>query len=227
MKPEEIKLGDWARILSGAVPPEFYLEVIIRTIIVFLLLIASMRLFGKRMPAQINRLEMVALFSLAAAIGVPLQAPDRGLLPAFVIAVLVILLGRLVSTIAFRSEKVETVLEDFVTILVNDGVVDMKKLKGTTISIERLLAQLRSEGVRHLGEVKRLYIEANGAFSLLREEQPKAGLAVIPAYDKALLDEQKQSGEKVCRRCGKLRKDNMVREQCSNCGDRVWVPAIE
>ena len=62
MKAEEIRFSDWGRILFGEVPPSFFLEVVIRTILIFLLLIISMRLFGRRMAAQINRIEMVALF---------------------------------------------------------------------------------------------------------------------------------------------------------------------
>ena len=55
MKADEIKLGDWMRILFGEVPPAFFLEVVIRTVIIFFLLILSMRLFGRRMAAQINQ----------------------------------------------------------------------------------------------------------------------------------------------------------------------------
>src|SRR5881296_1334450 len=105
MNPEDIKLSDWQRIVVGEAPPSFYIELVIRAFIVFVLLCVSMRLLGRRMAAQLNRIEMIALFSLAAAIGVPLQAPDRGLLPAFVIAAVVIALGRLVALISFNSQK--------------------------------------------------------------------------------------------------------------------------
>src|SRR5947209_3414361 len=165
MKPDEIKLSDWGRILFGEVPPSFFIEVIIRTVIVFFLLIISMRLFGRRMAAQINRIEMVALFTLAAAIGVPLQAPDRGLLPAIIIAIIVFVVGRAIADLAFRNQRFEATAEDKLTVLANDGVFDMKKILQTRLTTERLFAQLRSEGVRHLGEVKRLYVEANGGFS--------------------------------------------------------------
>jgi hypothetical protein len=50
----------------------------------------------------------VALFSLAAAIGVPLQAPDRGLLLAVVIAVIVVATGRLIARMAFNSQEFES-----------------------------------------------------------------------------------------------------------------------
>lgn len=226
MRPEEIKLNDWQRILFGEVPPSFFLEVIIRTVVVFLLLVISMRLFGKRMSAQINRIEMVSLFTLAAAIGVPLQTPDKGMVPAFIIAIVVILVGRQIAALAYRNEKFEARAEDKLTILLNDGVLDMRKMEGVVISKERLFAQLRSEGFRHLGEVKRLYLEANGSFSVVKEEHPGYGLPVLPANDPEFIREQKECSEQVCCTCGKRKKDNGFANVCSNCKDDQWMKAI-
>lgn len=227
MKPDEIKLGDWQRILFGEAPPEFFLELVIRTVVIFLLLIISMRLLGRRMAGQVNRIEIIALFSLAAGVGVPLQAPDRGLLPAFVIALVVILIGRLVTRIAFRSQLFEATVEDEYASLVIDGVIQMPKLKETRLTVERLYAQLRSEGVRHLGEVKRLYFEANGSFSLVRNERPIPGLAIIPAFDKDLLREQDHTEEPVCDDCGfKQAGQERNPQKCPNCGNQIWTKAI-
>jgi uncharacterized membrane protein YcaP (DUF421 family) len=226
MKPEEIKLGDWQRIFFGEVPPSFFLEVVIRTIFFFLLLVIAMRILGKRMSAQINRIEMVAVFTLAAAVGVPLQAPDRGILPAVIIATIVVVLGRLISRVAFTNEKVEMLVEDRLSILANEGVLDLKKMKGTRLTVERIFAQLRGEGIRHLGEVKRLYVEANGSFSLVREEKPDYGLAIIPDNDKEFLNAQQQSPERVCRTCGHKKAKNPEGKVCNNCRDDKWVNGI-
>jgi uncharacterized membrane protein YcaP (DUF421 family) len=225
MKTDEIKLGDWMRILFGETPPEFFIELVIRSFFIFLLLVVSMRLLGRRMAAQLNRIEMIALFSLAAAIGVPLQAPDRGLLPAVVIAIIVVIVGRLVASWAFRSQKFESFAEDDYTTLVLDGTILMSKLKRTRLTIERLFAQLRGEGIKHLGEVKRLYFEANGSFTLIREDQPKPGLVIIPGFDQELLVAQKHVNQMVCQQCG--HKQTQQEKKCPNCGKEQWIKAVE
>ena len=129
MKPEEIRFGDWACVFMSEVPPAFLLELVFRLVFIFLLLVISMRILRIRMAAQLNRIEMIALFSLAAAIGVSLQAPDRGLLPAVVIAIVVVVIGKLVVNGAFRSERFEQIAEDDYAILIKDGVLQMKSLK--------------------------------------------------------------------------------------------------
>ncbi|QJW89539.1 hypothetical protein HNV11_09185 [Spirosoma taeanense] len=75
MKPEEIHLNDWVRILIGEVPGTYFIEIVIRIAFVYLLLSVSMRLMGKRMAAQMNRNELAAQVSLAAAIGMPVWRP--------------------------------------------------------------------------------------------------------------------------------------------------------
>src|SRR3954468_20425666 len=107
MKKEEIYFSDWSRILLGEVPGSFYVELIIRSAVIYLLLMLSMRLMGKRMSGLLSRNELVAMVSLTAAGGTPLTSPDRGILPAVVIAIVVIYIERGISTIAFRNEKFE------------------------------------------------------------------------------------------------------------------------
>jgi uncharacterized membrane protein YcaP (DUF421 family) len=101
----------------------------------------------------------------------------------------------------------------------------MRSLKGTRLTTERLLSELRGQSIRHLGEVKRLYFEAKGSFTLIKEEAPKPGLAVIPAFDPDFLQEQLQTSQVVCRTCGTGQTASQE-AKCPNCADAVWVPAI-
>lgn len=128
MKPEEIKLSDWSRIIFGEVPPAFYLELVIRAILVYLLLMLSMRLLGKRISTQMSRLELAAMVALASAIG------DRGIVPAYIIAFVIIVINRL--------------------------------------------------NLHHLGSIKRVYMEANGAFTIIKDDEQKPDLLILPDWDK-------------------------------------------
>lgn len=227
MKPEEIKLGDWMRMWMGEVPPGFLLEVVVRIIIMFLLLIVAMRLLGLRMAAQLNRIEMLALFSLAAAIGVPLQVPDKGLLPAVVIAVVVVATGRIITYWEQRNQRFEKLISDDYAILVKDGIVQMKALKQTRLTVDRLTAALRNKGIRQLGQVKRFYFEAKGAFSLIEAAHPLPGLSVLPAFDDDFNKEQTATQKRVCCTCGAYKKtDRDDLEQCPNCKGNEWRQAV-
>jgi uncharacterized membrane protein YcaP (DUF421 family) len=230
MQSNEMKPTDWFRILIGDVPGGFYLELVIRAAFFYLLLLVAMRLLGKRMSSQLGRTEMAATVTLAAGIGVPLQAPDRGLLPAVVIAIVVVYVGRWVAAKAFRDQGFERFSQGNLDVLVKDSVIDLGNMKKVRLTRERLVAQLRSQGsIRHLGQIKRLYMEANGSFTLINEENPKPGLSIIPRWDDDFNRRFKKSPDiMVCQTCGITQKKPFdIKSECPNCGDCKWTEAVE
>jgi hypothetical protein len=78
MRPDEIRLTDWSRILIGQAPWTFMIEIAGRALFIYFILLVAMRLMGKRIGAQLTQSELAVVVSLGAAIGVPMQAPDRG-----------------------------------------------------------------------------------------------------------------------------------------------------
>ena len=228
MKPEDIHLTDWTRILVGEVPGSYFIEIIIRIAFVYLLLTVSMRVMGKRMAAQINRNELAAQVSLAAAIGLPVLAPDRGMLPAVVVAAVIVSIERLISRLTYNNERFEAITQDRISTLIDKGVMQMDNMKGARVTRERLLAQLRTGGLFHLGQVRRLYIESNGSFTLIQAEPPKPGLSVIPLWDSDFAAEQNHTKQLICNNCGNDQPtEDTPAQSCANCGDTNWVQALD
>ena len=228
MKPEDIHLSDWARILVGEVPGSFYIEAIIRVVFVYLLLVTSMHLMGNRMGSLLTRNEMIAMISLAAANGVALMAPDRGLLPVIVVAAVIISYQKLIAWRSFGHPKFESVVLDDLRILVEDGRLKLDMLAASVLSREQLLAQLRQESISNLGMVQRAYQEASGSFSILTFAEPRPGLSIMPLADKAYRDEQdKAPGQFACGSCGDLVPSHQVpATKCPRCGEQQWQPAV-
>ena len=228
MKPEEIHLADWARILVGELPASFYFEAVIRVVFIYLLLVASMRLMGSRMGSVLTRNEMTAMISLAAANGVALMAPDRGLLPVVVVAAVIIGYQKFIAWQSLRNEKFESVVLDDVSLLVNDGRLQLDKLEASGLSREQLLSRLRQESISNLGAVQRAYQEANGAFSLITFAEPRPGLSILPTVDTAFRDEQeKADGQFACGSCGHvLHSAHAPASQCPRCAQQEWQPAV-
>jgi uncharacterized membrane protein YcaP (DUF421 family) len=226
MKTNEINFSDWQWILLGELPSAFYGELVLRAAFTFLLLIISMRLMGKRMSAQISRNEMAALVSLAAAIGVPLQSADRGLFPAIAIAIVVVLAQRYIASKTFANQRIEDFALGNISMLITDSVMDKKVMLSVRLTKERLMAQLRSQSIKHLGEVKRLYLEADGSFTLVRnKEEVKPGLSVIPFWDIDYISRYDKSNILVCSSCGKPKQDEHP-AKCSVCGKKHFEAAI-
>jgi len=225
MDKDKIDISDWQRVLIGDVPAHFYLEIVFRMAFIYLVLMVSMRLMGKKMASQLNSSQMAAMVSLAAATGVPILAPDRGLLPVAIIALVVVSLERFVSWIASNNQWAEKSVQGNISDLIRDGVLQIKEMRGTRISRERLFAELRSEGFTNLGSIKRLYLEAGGSFSIVEAEEKRPGLSLIPDWDEDFCNSRENSGEVLlCRECGKAENRSFDKSAaCSSCGETDWI----
>jgi uncharacterized membrane protein YcaP (DUF421 family) len=229
MKIDDVKIDDWLRIFIGDVPGIFYLELIIRAAIIYFILMVSIRLMGKRMSSELSRNEMAAVVSLAAAIGVPLMNPDRGLLPVLIIAGVIICAQMLIAWLATKSERFEEISQDRASLLVKDGVLQLKSMQRTRITKERLFAELRCNEIKQLGAVKRLYLEAGGFFTLVKSAVPAPGLSIVPDWDQdfvarlAVVD-----SVKACRNCGNTKEnsDSPTRTVCCHCSGNDWGKAV-
>lgn len=228
MKPQDIHFGDWLRILIGEVPVSFFIELLIRSIIVYLILIVSMRIMGKRMSSRLSRNELASLVSLAAAVGIPLMSPDRGVLPAAIIAFILVGVQRLIARQSCKNEKFENFSQGRVSALVSDGIVDMKELKHIKLSHERVFSQLRSQGVLQLGTVGRFYMEASGAFTLISRKDPMPGLPVLPPFDEEMRDYfEEHNDQQICVQCGFPQKPvGHPYPKCPNCSAEKWIAAV-
>jgi uncharacterized membrane protein YcaP (DUF421 family) len=217
---------NWERILVGEVPIGFILEAMIRVGFVYLILLLSMRILGKKMASQFTRNEMAAMVCLASAVGVPILSPDRGLLPALVICITIISLSRIVVHFSSRNQKIESLALGFAEKLIDNGVVNVKTMERTGLSKERVFAELRSNQIFHLGEVNKLYFEANGKFTLVRSPEKRPGLAVLPNEDTEFLAQLTKTYTFVCDHCGYLNNGPNKKSNCPLCGRKQWKLAV-
>jgi len=214
----------------GETPWSFLLEASIRMLVLYLIMLSGLRLMGKRMAGQLSRTEQAALVSMAGAVGLPILSPDRGLVAPLVIGGVVVLMQRLVTRWAARRPCVEHLLQAHVCTLVADGVLQLPVLEHAVLSQERLFAQLRGESLEHLGQVRRLYMEANGTFSLVEEKDaPPPGLSLVPGWDADFRQLQPvAAGQFACLTCGQvLAAPAPPTAACPTCQDHRWEPAVE
>lgn len=226
MKKEEIQISDLPRILFGDAPPIFMLEVFIRTLVVFCLLLLAMKLLGKRMTGELTLTEIAVMITLGGIIAVPMQMPDRGILQGLLTLILAIIFMRGVSYWAFKSKKFSTISQGKVHVLVKDGIIQLNTMKAIRMSQQQLFTVLRNKEITNLGEVKRLYMEACGMPNVIQYSGTCKGLPLYPKDDTELLETAAMINDQLaCLQCGKLNPP--TEHQCLNCGYDKFIQAIK
>lgn len=226
MKKEDIYAWDWHRIIIGNTPVIFMIEVFVRTLIIFFVLLIVLRMFGKKMGNSYSILEFSVVITLGAIVCVPMQIHDRGIIPSTIILLSVMVFYKIVTwinTISYKADKLST---GKTIMLVKDGIIDVDQLKKIGISHEQLLSKLRGSAVTHLGQVKRVYLESTGQFSIYISTHPKPGLSVFPHMDKELFENYDISERwYTCRNCGNIELHSV--NNCAICFENAWEKAVD
>jgi uncharacterized membrane protein YcaP (DUF421 family) len=230
MNKDDIKLSDWGRIFLGEVPPEFIIEVILRMTFIYIIIVVSLRLLGRRMESMLSRGEMVTLVTLGASVGVAIHTPERGLLPSVTVIIIIISLQALQSYITSRNSKAERLLLDEISTLVENGRLIIKEMKKSRITRERLFAALRLKGIINLGTIQRVYFESKGIFTIITylDEKERPGLCLLPENDFDFRNEINYNENFIaCRSCGNtVEIQNNMEKKCTFCDKKEWEIAV-
>jgi uncharacterized membrane protein YcaP (DUF421 family) len=221
-------LSNAHRILIGDNPWSFLLEVLLRSAVIYVLLFVTMRLMGKRMAAQLSVSELAVMITLGAAVGVPLQTAEQGLLPAAVLLICALIFQRGLSTLSVRKRSIEVRVQGDVTLLLIDGRLLMGNLHASRLTPARVFSELRAQGVHQLGELRRVYLESTGDFSIVRYKRPRHGLRLMPPARSALDLPGHYSGRLACCCCGnvcEIRAGGQT-QKCSYCHNVQWTVAV-
>lgn len=227
MKKEEIHFGDIKRWLFGQAPPEFMVEVFIRTILIYLCLLLVVRLMGKRMTGQITVTELSVMVTLGAIVSPVMQLPDRGILFGIVVLFAALLFQRGINWLGSKNEKVEKITQGSMSLLVQDGLLNLEELEKTRITKEQLYAMLRQKKIHNLGNVERAYMEACGILSVYEKDKYTPGLPIFPHTDTDILNIQHQldSNVRACSNCGHVQHVMNNNSPCDVCTAKEWSKA--
>ena len=156
----------------------------LRTIVLYLILIAVIRLMGKRQIGQMEASEFVVTMLVANLASIPMQ--DGGIpLYSGLIPILTVLGVELVlSTLSLRSIRFRKLLCGKPVILIDNGKIIQENLRATRVTLDELTGHLREKDVLDLTTVQYAILETNGNLSVFpypKERPASAKEAGIPA----------------------------------------------
>ena len=230
MNKEQIHFEDWQRIILGNNPPQYLIEVLLRSVIILSFFLITVRLLGKRMNGQLTLTEMAVMVSLGAIISPIMQLPDRGILLGLVILICALTFQRGLTWLDFKSKRIEHITQGKESLLIEDGIIQLDAMREARISKQQLFSVLRQNKVYNVTKVKRLYMEACGEFSLYTEKEEKPGLSAFPPTDEEVHSLQPAAGPAVvaCTNCGNtiVARDRDEQKPCPVCQEVEWTQAV-
>lgn len=147
---------------------------LIRSLILYLLLVFVIRLMGKRQLGEMEPSEFVVTMLIADLASVPMQDLGIPLLSGVIPILTVLCMELILSALSYYSITVRKLFCGRPVILMENGQILQKSLKKNRLTPDELTEHLREKGVVDLSTVKYAILETNGQISVLLypEHQP-------------------------------------------------------
>ena len=110
-------------------PDVSILEKVIRPIVVYLFLIVSLRLAGKRELAQLNPFDLVVLMTLSNTVQNAIIGNDNSLLGGLIGAATLLVVNYVVVRFLYSHESIDRFIEGDPELLIENGVLQADQLK--------------------------------------------------------------------------------------------------
>jgi len=219
---DQIIAFDLERMVLGTEPALFYLEIVVRTVIIYAYALLLLRWLGSRTVGQLSTVEFLLVIALGTAIGDPMLGPDVPLLQAMLVVTLVVGINKGLDLLIARFKTAERIIDGTPEPVVTEGVICRTFLSSTSMGTSQLFQQLRERGIDQLGQVAHAYVESDGNLTVFRRlGAAPPGLSIVPPWE-VETPIKASTGLLACLRCGRVETDP---QQCRHCGHRHFTPA--
>lgn len=153
--------------------------VLIRTMIMYFLVLFTIRIMGKSELSEMSPFQLVVIFMIAELAAIPIESSSVPLINGVAAIFTLMFLQALISTISIKNEKLKNIINGRPSILIDKGEINQKELRNLRITLNDLLEQLRLKNVPAISDVEYAIMESNGELSVI----PKASQKPVTCSD--------------------------------------------
>lgn len=163
------------------------LIIFIRTIILYILVLAVMRFMGKREIGQLQPFELVISIMIADLASIPMSDVGVPIFNGIVPILSLLIMHLLISLGNLKSINFRKVICGKPTILIYRGKIDEQKLKKERYTINELQERLRGKDVFNIGDVEYAILETSGEINVILKPEKRnptlEDMNIKPEYD--------------------------------------------
>lgn len=168
------------------------LVVFVRALVLYIVVIISMRIMGKRQIGQLQPFELAIAIMISELAAVPMQNTGIPLING-IIPILTLLIAQLVvSFLALKSVRARGVICGKPSILIENGRIIEEELRKEMYTLNDLLEQLRIKNIADITDIEFAILETNGQLSIIPKSQKRpvtpADLKIPTEYEGLSLD---------------------------------------
>ena len=151
----------------------FVFTLFYRTLILYLIVIAALRVMGKRQLGELQPSELVVAIMISDLAAIPIEDGEKSIWMGMVPILTLVAAEILLSVMELKNETFRTIITGRPSVVIKNGRIQTDVLKKLRISLDDVLEQLRLNGYSQITEVDTAMLETNGQISVIPVEKDR------------------------------------------------------
>lgn len=144
-----------------------YLDIVVRSISVYLFMVIALRIFGKKELSQLNTADVILILLISNSVQNAMVGSNSTLLGGIIAALALFVINFIFKRIVLKSKFIKDIVQDKPEILVHNGKIEFKTLSRLGITSDELQEAMREHGIEYYKDVKLAMFEIDGNISVI------------------------------------------------------------
>lgn len=144
-----------------------YLDIILRSVSVYLFLLIALQIFGKKELSQLNTADVILILLISNSVQNAMVGNNSSLKGGLAAATVLFAINYILKKMMYKYKKFSDFMQEKPEILIHDGVLDFKTLGKLNITSDELKEAIREHGIEHFSSVKLAMLEIDGNISII------------------------------------------------------------
>ena len=146
------------------------LEIVLRTTIIYVLVLVGIRLTGKREVGQMTPFDLTLLLLLSNSVQNAMTGPDTSLVGGIVAALVLLILNYILAEVSGVNRRFRKLIQGSPSLLVHNGEVVTAHMAKEHVSMDELNRAFREHGCVDTKDVALAVLEVDGSISVLKND---------------------------------------------------------
>ena len=142
---------------------------LIRTLLLYAVILGAVRLMGKRPISELQTSELVVTLLISDIAAIPMQDTGQPLLSGLLPIAILVFCEIVTSVIMLKSTRLRSLICGRPIVVINDGSIVQSELRRLRMTTEDLCEELRQKDIFCLEDVAYAIVETNGRMSIVKK----------------------------------------------------------
>ena len=144
-----------------------YIDIVIRSVSVYLFMVIALRIFGKKQLSQLNTADVILILLISNSVQNAMVGNNTSLYGGMVAALALFVINFIFKRVMLKSKFVKNLVQDTPEILIHNGKIAFETISRLGITNDELQEAMREHGVEYYKEVKLAMFEIDGSISII------------------------------------------------------------